>query len=106
MTTKLPTITHLQFLILNIIYHEERSSIEIQNSLFQCGIIMSHPSFHQLLDRMLTAGWVKRRKATASYKNRPCVQSFYTLTRDGGGAHDKTMGFYIRINNGLERYGL
>jgi DNA-binding PadR family transcriptional regulator len=95
MSKSLPTITHLQFLILEALSDDERAGRELRDLLAGFGVRNSAPAFYQMMARLeaaeLVEGWYDQKLvAGQNVKERR-----YRLTQDGQRSVDATRSFYV-----------
>jgi DNA-binding PadR family transcriptional regulator len=97
---KLPTLTHLQFLILDTIGDaQEHYGLEIRTALKEFGEARNSPSFYQSMRRLEDAGWVHgdykyRRVQGAHNRDEVLRERVYRLTPLGERLHKETLDFY------------
>ena len=95
MSKSLPTITHLQFLILEALSDNELAGRDLREVLAGFGVRNSAPAFYQMMARLeasdLVAGWYDQKLvAGQNVKERR-----YRLTHDGERSVDATRSFYV-----------
>ncbi len=61
---RIPTITHLQFLVLGCLVHEEQPGRVIRERIAEYGVRRSGPAFYQMMSRLerarLVDGWYEQ----------------------------------------------
>jgi DNA-binding PadR family transcriptional regulator len=97
MSKSLPTITHLQFLILEALADSELAGRDLRDLLGGFGVRNSAPAFYQMMARLeaadLVEGWYDQKLvAGQNVKERR-----YRLTQDGERSVDATRSFYARL---------
>lgn len=92
----LPAVSHLQFLILDLIRNDavEVSAQELQNALSAIGIEQRGPKFYQLMKRLEEGGLIKSWQQRLSVAGSDVHRSFYMLTGQGVVAWRLTREFY------------
>ncbi len=95
MSKSLPTITHLQFLMLEALSDAELAGRDLRELLAGFGVRNSAPAFYQMMARLeaadLVAGWYDQKLVGGqNVKERR-----YRLTQDGQRAVDATRSFYV-----------
>ena len=92
----LPDITHLQFLVLQILLDGERSGREVRQKLAENGVRKSGPAFYQLMARMEDAGYAKGRYDEQVIDGQMIRERRYEITGPGIRVHADTLHFYSR----------
>ena len=95
MSKSLPTITHLQFLILEALSDDELAGRDLRDLLAGFGVRNSAPAFYQMMARLeasdLVEGWYDQKLVSGqNVKERR-----YRLTPDGVRSLDATRNFYV-----------
>ena len=91
-TKRIPTITHLQFLVLGLLREREQPGRVIREALAAHGVRRSAPAFYQLMARLerdrLVDGWYEQVSAgdqavtERRYRLRPAGAKLWTEARD------------------------
>lgn len=91
-TRRIPTITHLQFLVLGLLREREQPGRVIRETLAAHGVRRSAPAFYQLMARLerdrLVDGWYEQVSAgdqavtERRYRLRPSGAKLWTEARD------------------------
>ncbi len=91
-TRRIPTITHLQFLVLGLLRDSEQPGRVIREALAAHGVRRSAPAFYQLMARLerdrLVDGWYEQVSAgdqavtERRYRLRPAGAKLWTDARD------------------------
>jgi DNA-binding PadR family transcriptional regulator len=91
-TRRIPTITHLQFLVLGLLREQEQPGRVIREALAAHGVRRSAPAFYQLMARLerdrLVDGWYEQVSAgdqavtERRYRLRPAGAKLWTEARD------------------------
>jgi DNA-binding PadR family transcriptional regulator len=91
-TRRLPTITHLQFLVLGLLREREQPGRVIRETLAAHGVRRSAPAFYQLMARLerdrLVDGWYEQVSAgdqavtERRYRLRPAGAKHWAEARD------------------------
>lgn len=95
MSKSLPTITHLQFLMLDALSDAELAGRDLRDLLAGFGVRNSAPAFYQMMARLeaaeLVEGWYDQKLvAGQNVKERR-----YRLTQDGHRSVEATRNFYL-----------
>jgi DNA-binding PadR family transcriptional regulator len=98
---RLPTLTHLQFLILDSLLGGERSGQEVRDALAAVKFHKSGPAFYQLMARLEDAKFVAGRYKQKTIDGQPIKERRYKLLAGGRRAHDETRDFYLERLGGL-----
>jgi DNA-binding PadR family transcriptional regulator len=89
-----PEITHLQFLVLEIIGALERPGRYIREQLQKEGARKSLPAFYQMMARLEDAGLIKGSTHAISVEGQPATERRYKITGSGLKALQQVKGFY------------
>ncbi|MEO6236241.1 MAG: hypothetical protein ABIQ52_04530 [Vicinamibacterales bacterium] len=91
-TRRIPTVTHLQFLVLGLLRESEQPGRVIRDALAAHGVRRSAPAFYQLMARLerdrLVDGWYEQISAgdqavtERRYRLRPAGAKLWTEARD------------------------
>jgi DNA-binding PadR family transcriptional regulator len=91
-TKRIPTITHMQFLVLGLLREEEQPGRVIRDALAAHGVRRSAPAFYQLMARLerdrLVEGWYAQVSAgdqavtERRYRLRPAGAKLWAEARD------------------------
>lgn len=91
-TKRIPTITHMQFLVLGLLRQEEQPGRVIRDALAAHGVRRSAPAFYQLMARLerdrLVEGWYEQVSAgdqavtERRYRLRPAGAKLWAEARD------------------------
>ncbi len=92
--SRLPPVTHLQFLVLGYLQDVEKPGREMRTMLQRHGVRRSTPAFWQLMGRLEEKGLVRGRYVAKLVKNQTVKERRYELTAAGGRAHKATCAFY------------
>jgi DNA-binding PadR family transcriptional regulator len=90
----IPTITHLQFLILAGLIDGERAGRDLRALLAQEGHRMSAPSFYQLMSRLEETKFVKGRYQQKLVEGQPIKERVYSISGVGASAVQEAADFY------------
>jgi DNA-binding PadR family transcriptional regulator len=90
----LPSLTHLQFLVLGVLRSEEQSGRLIRQALAAYGVKRSGPAFYQLMARLekasLVEGWYEQIPAG----DQTVTERRYRITPEGGRLWARAQAFY------------
>ena len=91
-TKRIPTVTHMQFLVLGLLREEEQPGRVIRDALAAHGVRRSAPAFYQLMARLerdrLVEGWYEQVSAgdqavtERRYRLRPAGAKLWAEARD------------------------
>ena len=90
----LPSLTHLQFLVLGVLRSEEQPGRVIRQALASYGVKRSGPAFYQLMARLekakLVEGWYEQ----IAVGDQNVTERRYRLTPEGGRLWTRAQAFY------------
>ena len=90
----LPSLTHLQFLVLGVLRSEEQSGRVIRQALASYGVKRSGPAFYQLMARLekarLVEGWYEQIAAG----DQTVTERRYRITPEGTRLWARAQAFY------------
>lgn len=90
-----PNISHLQFLVLHLLLHDDHSGRFLRDRLSEEGNKQSHPAFYQMMARLeqdtLVMGWYE----SVVVDGQTIREKMYSLTSRGRKAHASVQEFYI-----------
>jgi DNA-binding PadR family transcriptional regulator len=95
MSKSLPTITHLQFLILEALSDAELAGRDLRDLLAGFGVRNSAPAFYQMMARLETADLVEGWYDQKLVGGQNVKERRYRLTPDGVRSLDATRNFYV-----------
>jgi DNA-binding PadR family transcriptional regulator len=98
----MPTLTHLQFMILNALLDGERSGQEVRDTLAAAKVRKSGPAFYQLMARLEDAKFVSGRYEQKTIDGQPIKERRYRVLAGGRRALDEVREFYFELG-GLAR---
>jgi DNA-binding PadR family transcriptional regulator len=90
----IPVLTHLQYLVLGVLRHEEQPGRVIRQALAEYGVKRSAPAFYQLMSRLESAGWVEGWYEQIIVRDQAVTERRYRITPDGLKLWRKAQGFY------------
>jgi DNA-binding PadR family transcriptional regulator len=97
----MPTLTHLQFLILNALLDGERSGQEVRDALAAAKVRKSGSAFYQLMARLEDAKFVAGHYEQKTIDGQPIKERRYKLLAGGRRALAETRDFYLTQLGGL-----
>lgn len=101
----LPTLTHLQFLVLGVLRTDGQPGRAIRQVLVSYGVRRSGPAFYQLMARLererLVEGWYEQ----ISVGDQAVTERRYRITADGTRRWNRARSFYQQVSCGPERIG-
>lgn len=95
MSSKLPAITHLQFLVLEALSVDQQPGRELRSLLSSVGVRNSGPAFYQMMARLEESGLVEGWYEQKVLAGQTLKQRRYRLTRTGLRAVSDTRAFYF-----------
>src|SRR5436190_20324072 len=95
MSKSLPTITHLQFLILEALSDAELAGRDLRDLLAGFGIRNSAPAFYQMMARLETPGLVEGWYDQKLVAGQNVKERRYRLTPAGSRSLEATRNFYV-----------
>lgn len=92
----LPTLTHLQFLVLDLIQnaHGAIAAQQLQGALAAAGVEHRGPKFYQLMKRLEEGGYVESKQQAFSVAGGEVQRTAYGLHKSGHVAWRLTREFY------------
>ena len=102
MSTTLPPITHLQFLVLEALTESERAGRELRALLVAHAVKSSAPAFYQMMARLEDAGLVAGEYDQKIVGGQIIKERRYALTQRGDAAWLSTREFYSAA---IDEYG-
>jgi DNA-binding PadR family transcriptional regulator len=92
----LPSVTHLQFLVLDIVKAHAKglSANDLREALLREGQAYSGPRFYQLLARLEASGWIDSWSQHFAVGGGTVERTYYRITSKGKSAWDVTLIFY------------
>jgi DNA-binding PadR family transcriptional regulator len=100
--TRIPDITHLQFLVLGILRGRERRGRFVRRALARHGVRRSGPAFYQMMARLEDAGLVTGAYDQKIVEGQIIKERRYSLTDRGESAWITTRAFYT---DAIDAYG-
>jgi DNA-binding PadR family transcriptional regulator len=102
----LPELTHLQFLVLDVVQHDPHSGRFIRDRLAEEGEKKSGPAFYQLMSRLEDSGLVSGWYESFVVDGQTIKERRYEITRKGIRARERVRAFYAaRGSNRSVQYG-
>ncbi len=95
MSSSLPRVTHLQYLVLEALAEDERAGRDLRTLLTDHGVKSSGPAFYQMMSRLEEAGLVEGRYDSKVVDGQHLKERRYRLTRSGARAVADTRNFYL-----------
>jgi len=91
---KLPLLTHLQFLVLDIVRSSQISGKDLRAALAKEGVRKTGPAFYQLMSRLeeshMLEGWYEQQVV----EGQMLKERWYRISGDGVLAFEATENFY------------
>jgi DNA-binding PadR family transcriptional regulator len=91
---QLPTLSHLQVLVLECLGTHKISGRELRNLLAKNGAKKSGPAFYQLMARLEDAGFVEGEYSRKIVEGQIIKERWYRVTGQGERALQHTLDFY------------
>jgi DNA-binding PadR family transcriptional regulator len=95
MSRRLPSITHLQFLVLGLLLRDPQPGRRIRRDLATRGIRRTAPAFYQMMSRLEEAGLVRGWYDQKIVDGQIIKERHYKLTASGATAWSDTRDFYL-----------
>lgn len=102
----LPEITHLQFVVMDIMGTKKTSGRELRESLKKIGIKKSGPAFYQLMSRLEESKFVEGSYEFKIVEGQQIRERRYKLKGAGATAIAQARAFYERDNQDFVKGGL
>ncbi len=99
--SQVPSLTHLQFLVLSRLRGGPATGRELRDRLEEYSVRKSGPAFYQLMARMEDGGIVKGWYQQQIVDGQIIRERHYEITAQGHAAWDKTSEFYRQASGGL-----
>ena len=94
----LPTLTHLQFLVLGVLRTDDQPGRVVRQVLASYGVRRSGPAFYQLMARLererLVEGWYEQ----ISVGDQAVTERRYRITADGTRRWNRAQAFYEQLS--------
>jgi DNA-binding PadR family transcriptional regulator len=94
MQGELPSLSHLQFLVLGVLRSEEQAGRTIRRALAAYGVRRSAPAFYQLMARLERAGLVEGWYEQVVVGDQSVTERRYRITEDGSRLWVRARTFY------------
>lgn len=92
--SRLPPVTHLQFLVLEFLVDSEEPGRAVREMLRRHGVRRSTPAFYQLMARLEEMGLVRGQYVPKTVRGQTVKERRYELTAAGTRAYRATCAFY------------
>ena len=92
---RVPSITHLQFLVLAMLRGGPRLGRHVRRGLASHGVARTAPAFYQMMARLEDAGLIAGEYDQKIIGSQIIKERRYTLTGDGESAWKATRDFYL-----------
>ena len=93
----LPALTHLQFLVLGVLRHEEQPGRVLRQALAAYGVRRTAPAFYQLMSRLESAGLVAGRYEQVRVGDQAVTERRYRITAEGNRMWARAQDFYEEV---------
>ncbi len=94
MESRLPELTHLQFLVLGLLQRGPVAGKQIRSGLSRFGIRKSGPAFYQLMARIEEAGWIAGEYKQRDVGGQKVRERHYKILGEGRAAWRASQAFY------------
>ena len=94
---ELPTLTHLQFLVLGVLRTDEQPGRVLRRALASYGIRRSGPAFYQLMARLEKAKWVEGWYEPVVVGDQTVTERRYRITPEGARVWTRAQRFYDEV---------
>jgi DNA-binding PadR family transcriptional regulator len=95
---RLPSLTHLQFLVLGALLGAEQPGRALRRELGRYGVRRSAPAFYQMMGRLEDAGWVEGSYTQKIVDSQIIKERRYRITSSGARAWTDTRDFYAEAS--------
>ena len=99
--SQVPSLTHLQFLVLSSLRGGPATGREVRTRLEEFSVRKSSPAFYQLMARMEDAGVVKGWYEQQIVDSQIIRERHYEITAQGESAWDTSSDFYRQAARGF-----
>jgi DNA-binding PadR family transcriptional regulator len=93
----LPTLTHLQFLVLGVLRADELPGRVVRRALASYGVRRTAPAFYQLMARLEAAGLVDGWYEQTVVGDQAVTERRYRITAEGSRTWERTQEFYADV---------
>lgn len=93
----MPTVTHLQFLVLGLLLDDEQPGRVIRQVLARYGVKPSGPAFYQMMARLERDGLAEGRYEQITVGDQAVTERRYRITAAGAARWKKARAFYERV---------
>jgi DNA-binding PadR family transcriptional regulator len=93
----LPTLSHLQYLVLGVLRSNEQPGRVIRQALAAYGVRRSAPAFYQLMGRLERARWVEGWYEQVLVHDQAVTERRYRITPEGARLWVKAHAFYEEV---------
>ena len=97
MTDRMPTATHLQFLVLAVLKDGELPGREIRRILARYGVRRTSAAFYQMMARLERGRWVEGWYEQIAVGDQAVTERRYRLKPAGAKAYDEARAFYESV---------
>lgn len=104
--SRLPPLTHLQFLVLAPLLAAEQPGRALRRELALHGVRRSRPAFYQMMGRLEEAGWVDGSYTQKIVQGQIIKERRYRITAAGARAWTETRTFYTEASRFVGRAAL
>jgi DNA-binding PadR family transcriptional regulator len=99
----LPTLTHLQFLVLGVLRAEDLPGRAVRQVLAQYGIRRTAPAFYQLMARLEKERLVQGRYEPVTVGDQTVTERWYSATAAGVRRWQAAQAFYEQVSRSSAR---
>ena len=99
---KIPTLSHLQFLVLGILRDDSSSGKQVRDELKRCGARKSGPAFYQLMARLEDDEYIRGWYEQEVINGQIIRERHYDITASGQRAWQASHDFYL---TSIDRFG-
>jgi DNA-binding PadR family transcriptional regulator len=97
MVDRVPTITHLQFLVLGTLVAGERPGREIRDVIARFGVRRTAPAFYQMMARLERSRWVEGWYEQITVGDQAVTERRYRLRPAGARVWNEARAFYESV---------
>ncbi|MGD9905066.1 MAG: hypothetical protein AB7U83_16485 [Vicinamibacterales bacterium] len=93
----LPSLTHLQYLVLGVLHADEQPGRVVRQALAAYGVRRTGPAFYQLMARLERARLVDGRYEQVTVGDQAVTERRYRITREGARLWSDAHRFYDEL---------
>jgi len=99
----LPTLTHLQFVVIGALLADEQSGKDLRIELKRHGVRRTGPAFYQMMARLEDSGWIDGFYTQEIVDAQIIKERRYRVKPAGVRAWNSTRDFYASVSSRFDR---